>query len=201
MLRHHSMWLLVAFLGTGFGQSDAKKVARTSGARSHSDDDAAIKQVAAQYVEYWNRHEFERTAELRTADSENVNVVGQRSTRADITKGGPSYYQQAFGNSTIHDTVVSIKYLKPDVAAVDVAWEMTGAKCPDGSDAVVSSRAEEPGHDEGSWQVADRGFPQHGLAHTGRPERAAYRSLPIPVKPTWLRSILSCRPGSENRRK
>ena len=135
MLRHHSMWLLVAFLGTGFGQTDAKKVARTSGAKSHSDDDAAIKQVAAQYAEYWNRHEFERTAELRTADSENVNVVGQRSTQADVSKGGPSYYQQAFGNSTIHDTVVSIKYLKPDVAAVDVAWEMTGAKCPDGSDA------------------------------------------------------------------
>ena len=63
MLRHHSMWLLVAFLGTGFGQSDAKKVTQTSGARSHSDDDAAIKQVAAQYAEYWNRHEFERTAE------------------------------------------------------------------------------------------------------------------------------------------
>ena len=161
MLRHHSTWMLLALLGVGFGQSDAKKVqaprfwndqdetairaALADGfetswnshqpATSVTPDDAAIRQVAAQYVEYWNRHEFERTAELRTADSENVNVVGQRSTQADVSKGGPSYYQQAFGNSTIHDTVVSIKYLKPDVAAVDVAWEMTGAKCPDGSDA------------------------------------------------------------------
>jgi hypothetical protein len=64
-----------------------------------------------------------------------TNVVGQRSTRADIAKGGPSYYQQAFGNSTIHETVISINYLKPDVGGVDVAWEMIGAKCPDGSDA------------------------------------------------------------------
>jgi len=127
MLRHGSMWILLAFMSTGFGQSDAKKV--------QTPDDAAITRVVAQYADYWNRHEFARTAELRTADSENVNVVGQRSSRADITNGGPSYYQQAFGNSTIHDTVVSIKYLKPDVAAVDVAWEMTGAKCPDGSDA------------------------------------------------------------------
>src|SRR5262245_28229647 len=110
-------------------------LAQTSSAGSHPDDDAAIKRVVAQYEEYWNRHEFAKTAELRTEDSENVNVVGQRSARADIAKGGPSFYQQAFGNSTIHDTVISIKYLKPEVAAVDVAWEMTGAKCPDGSDA------------------------------------------------------------------
>jgi uncharacterized protein (TIGR02246 family) len=113
----------------------AAAMAQSSKAPSHPDDDAAIKRVVAQYQEYWNRHEFAKTAELRTEDSENVNVVGQRSTRADIAKGGPSYYQQAFGNSTIHDTVISIKYLKPDVAGVDVAWEMTGAKCPDGSDA------------------------------------------------------------------
>jgi hypothetical protein len=65
-------------------------LAQTSGPRSHSDDDAAIKQLVAQCAEYWNRHEFARTAELRTADSENVNVVGQRSTRADIAKGGPA---------------------------------------------------------------------------------------------------------------
>jgi uncharacterized protein (TIGR02246 family) len=110
-------------------------LAQTSVAGSHPGDDAAIKRLVAQYEDYWNRHEFARTAELRTEDSENVNVVGQRSTRADIAKGGPSYYRQAFGNSTIHETVISIKYLKPDVAAVDVAWEMTGAKCPDGSDA------------------------------------------------------------------
>jgi uncharacterized protein (TIGR02246 family) len=110
-------------------------LAQTSSASSHPDDDVAIKRAVAQYEEYWNRHEFVKTAELRTEDSENVNVVGQRSSRADIAKGEPSFFRQAFGNSTIHDTVISIKYLKPDVAAVDVAWEMTGAKCLDGSDA------------------------------------------------------------------
>jgi hypothetical protein len=83
----------------------AAALAQTSNARSHPDDDAAIKRVVAQYEDYWNRHEFAKTAELRTEDSENVNVVGQRSTRADIAKGGPSHYQQAFGNSTIHDTL------------------------------------------------------------------------------------------------
>ena len=127
MKRASIIFSLITLLSAGLAQ--------TSNARSHPDDDAAIKRVVAKYQDYWNRHEFAKTAELRTEDSENVNVVGQRSTRADIAKGGPSYYQQAFGNRPIHDTVISIKYLKPDVAGVDVAWEMTGAKCPDGSDA------------------------------------------------------------------
>jgi uncharacterized protein (TIGR02246 family) len=37
--------------------------------------------------------------------------------------------------SETHQTghVRSVRFLKPDVAAVDVDWEMTGAKNPDGS--------------------------------------------------------------------
>jgi uncharacterized protein (TIGR02246 family) len=110
-------------------------LAQTISAGDHRDDDAAIKRVLAKNPEYWNRHEFAKRAELYTEDSEIVNVVGQRRTRADMEKGGPTYMQQAFGNSTIHESVISIKYLKPDVTAVDVGWEMTGAKCIDGSDA------------------------------------------------------------------
>jgi uncharacterized protein (TIGR02246 family) len=109
-------------------------LAQTSNAQKHPDDETAIKRVIATYDEYWNRHEFARTAELRTDDSENVNVLGLRETRADIAKGGPPYYQQLFGNSTLHNTVISIKFIKSDVAAVDSSWEMTGMKCPDGSD-------------------------------------------------------------------
>ena len=107
----------------------------TTSATNQRDDDVAIKRVLAQSTDYWNRHEFAKRAELYTEDAEIVNVVGDRRTRADMANGGPSYMQLAFGNSTIRDSGISIKYLKPDVAAVDVTWEMTGAKCPDGSDA------------------------------------------------------------------
>jgi uncharacterized protein (TIGR02246 family) len=110
-------------------------LAQTSGAGGRPEDDAAIKRLLAENAEHWNRHEFARRAEHYTEDAEIVNVVGQRRSRADMAKGGPSYMQQAFGNSTIRQTDIHIKYLKPDVAAVDVVWEMTGAKCPDGSDA------------------------------------------------------------------
>ena len=110
-------------------------LAQTTSATGRPDDDAAIKRVFDQSSAYWNRGEFAKRAELYTADAEIVNVVGDRRTRADMAKGGPTYMQQAFGNSKIQGSVISIKYLKPDVAVVDATWEMTGAKCLDGSDA------------------------------------------------------------------
>jgi uncharacterized protein (TIGR02246 family) len=165
--------ILVAMTVGAFGQS---RPTSTDAVPDRTGDDAAIKRVAAQYVEYWNRHEFAKTAELRTEDSENVNVVGQRSTRADIVKGGPSYYQQAFGNSTIHDTVISIKYLKPDVAAVDLAWDMTGAKCPDGSDASyrVGLKSLVMTKIRGKWLIAIF----HNMDLPTPADRGATRTLP-----------------------
>ena len=151
-------------------------LAQTSSAGSHPDDDAAIKRVVAQYEEYWNRHEFAKTAELRTEDSENVNVLGLRETRGDIAKGGPPYYQQVFGNSTLHNTVISVKFIKSDVAAVDSSWEMTGMKCPDGSDvsyrkglmSLVMTK------DRGTWLIAVF----HNLDLPAPADRGGQRSVP-----------------------
>jgi hypothetical protein len=53
-------------------------VGQSSKPTSQISDEEAIKRVVAQSDEYWNRHEFYKNAELRTDDSEGVNVVGQR---------------------------------------------------------------------------------------------------------------------------
>ena len=106
---------------------------QSSNPTSQTRDEQAIKRVVAQTDEYWNNHEFSKNAELRTDDAEDVNVVGQRQTRSEIPST-PPWFQKAFGASTIHSTVIWIKFIKPDVAAVDVSWEMTGGRCPDGSD-------------------------------------------------------------------
>ncbi len=107
--------------------------AQSSTALDPARDEQQIKQVVAQFEGFWNRHEFSRTAELHTEDSVDVNVVGQRSTHTEIANL-PPWFQKAFGGSTLHSTVVWIKFLKPDLAAVDVGWDMTGSRCPDGSD-------------------------------------------------------------------
>jgi ketosteroid isomerase-like protein len=54
-------------------------------------------------------------------------------------------------------TVKSIRFIKPDVAAVDVTWEMTGAKNQDGTPrptrkglhSLVMTK-----QDDGTWEIA-----------------------------------------------
>ena len=108
-------------------------MAQSSNATDHSRDEEAIKRVVAQYDEIWNRHEFSKIAELHTEDSVDVTVVGQRLTHSELANM-PPWFRKAFGDSTLHSTVMWMKFLKPDVAAVDVEWDQTGARCPDGSD-------------------------------------------------------------------
>ena len=96
-------------------------------------DEEAIKRVVAQSDEYWNRHEFAKNVELRTEDSEEVNVVGDRRTGNEIATT-PPWFQKAFGTNTIHSALIWIKFIKQDVAAIDVSWAMTGGRYPYGSD-------------------------------------------------------------------
>ncbi len=119
---------LVLVLAVTFGAGQSREVP------DHTRDEQAIKRLVAQFDEIWNRHEFSKTAELQTEDAVDVNVVGQRMTRSEIAKELPPWFQKAFGASTLHGKVEWIRFIRPEIAAVDVIWEMTGARCPDGSD-------------------------------------------------------------------
>jgi uncharacterized protein (TIGR02246 family) len=127
---------------------------------NQSEDEAAIRRVVAQSDQYWNQHEFLKGAELRTADSVDVNVVGIRSTHAEISQGLPPWFQKAFGKSTLHSTVIWIKFIRPDIAAVDTNWEMHGGRCPDGSDDAKSDTFRKGlmslvmVKDQGEWRIA-----------------------------------------------
>lgn len=101
---------------------------------NQTQDEAAIRQVVTLFDQYWNQHDFSKTAELHTPDSIDVTVVGTRSTRAEIFQDPPPWFHKAFDKSTLHSTVIWIKFLRPDIAAVDASWEMHGSRCPDGSD-------------------------------------------------------------------
>src|SRR5260370_38642780 len=125
-------------------------------------------------------HEFSKNAELRTEDSEGVNVVGQRQT--GIASTTPPWFQKAFGTSTIHSAVIWIKFIKPDVAAVDVSWEMTGGRCPDGSDdakqQTLSEGARIAGNDKAARPLAGCRVSHHGLAGDTSGEHTARDPLP-----------------------
>ena len=97
-------------------------------------DRAAIAKTVQNYMDSWNTHNIHAVAMTYAEDCEFTNNFG------DVTHGRDGM-EKAFGPfmtgvySETHQTgtVRSIRFIKPDVAAVDVDWEMTGAKNQDGT--------------------------------------------------------------------
>lgn len=97
-------------------------------------DRAAIEKAVQNYMDAWNTHDVQAVAMTYTEDTDVFNNFGS------LTHGRPQVVSTfgpmlagVYNNSHQTGTVKNIRFLKPDVAAVDVAWEMTGAKNPDGS--------------------------------------------------------------------
>jgi uncharacterized protein (TIGR02246 family) len=91
-------------------------------------DEQAIHDVMAHFVDAWNRHDAHAFSLVfaETADFTNVKGVGA-SGRVAIEQFHAAVFQTMFKSSHQTASVKSIRFIKPDVAAVDVLWEMTGA--------------------------------------------------------------------------
>jgi uncharacterized protein (TIGR02246 family) len=128
MTRRVLLFLLVLVL------SSAGIAVATPQDSGQAKDRAAIEKSVQNYMDAWNTHDVHAVAMTYTDDCDFVNNFGSLTH-------GRSGMEQTFGPfmtgvySATHQTgtVRSIRFLKPDVAAVDVDWEMIGAKNPDGS--------------------------------------------------------------------
>jgi len=112
----------------------AAALAQNPPAHRQDEDRAAIEKAVQNYMDQWNKHDVGAVAMAYTEDCDFINNFGT------LTHGRAGM-QATFGPfmtgvySETHQTgqVRTIRFLKPDVAAVDVDWEMTGAKNQDGS--------------------------------------------------------------------
>jgi uncharacterized protein (TIGR02246 family) len=133
--------------------------ARSVAAAPQQDADrAAIAKAIQNYMDSWNTHNVHAVAMIYTEDCDFVNNFG------DVTHGrdgmektfGP-FMTGVYSETKQSGEVKSIRFIKTDVAAVDVTWEMTGAKNQDGTprptrkglhSLVMTKQA------DGSWQIA-----------------------------------------------
>jgi uncharacterized protein (TIGR02246 family) len=99
-------------------------------------DSAAIKQAVAAFTNAWNSHDPHAVAMLYVADGDFSSTQGLTSHG---TKELEDHYVSIFGSflKSAHriDVVKSIRFITPTIAEVDIDWQMTGAKTPDGADA------------------------------------------------------------------
>lgn len=106
---------------------------QTNSGGSEDKDRAAIAQTLDRLVDAWNTHDAHAFALTFTDDADFTNVVGEHAQgRANVEAFHAPMFAGIFKDSHQTAKIRSIRFLKPDLAAVDIDWEMTGAKSPDG---------------------------------------------------------------------
>jgi uncharacterized protein (TIGR02246 family) len=98
-------------------------------------DSAAIKQVCADFSESFTRHDAHGVAMTFAEDADFTNMRGNHSHgRADIEKWFAGLFRGNLKDSMRTDTVRSIRFFSPELAAVDADTVITGTKAADGSE-------------------------------------------------------------------
>jgi uncharacterized protein (TIGR02246 family) len=102
---------------------------------NRAQDENGIRQVLASSANAWNRHDAKAFSMVFAEDADFTNVVGMTAHgRAEIERFHAPMFATRFKDTHLTMTDTKIRFLTPDIAAVDAHWEMTGAKGPDGQD-------------------------------------------------------------------
>lgn len=97
-------------------------------------DEHAIRTLMDRFMDAWNRHDAKAFAAVFSEDADFTNVRGMGATgRVKIEAFHVPVFAGIFSKSHLEYTDIKMRFLRPDVAAVDVHWKMTGAMDPQGN--------------------------------------------------------------------
>ena len=117
----------------------------------------AIVAVVDRFMDGWNRHDAKAFAGVFAEDADFSNIRGREgaSGRSKIEEFHTPMFATIFKNSHQSYTATKTRFIRPDVAAVDVRWEMTGA-----TDVQGNPRLDRRGllnfvmaKNDGKWQI------------------------------------------------
>jgi uncharacterized protein (TIGR02246 family) len=91
-------------------------------------DEVAIRAVVDGFMDAWNRHDAKAFGSFFTPDADFTNWRGVGASGRDkIEEFHAKSFATLFKDSHQSHSDVKIRFIRPDVASVDVHWEMTGA--------------------------------------------------------------------------
>ncbi len=123
--------LFLSFSTHVVGQTAANKTNLGSSAQ----DEKGIRKVLTDFTEAWNKHDAKAFSMAFAEDADFTNVRGTSAHgRAEVEKFHAPLFATRFKDTNQKMTEIKIRFIKPDVAAVDARWEMTGAKGREGQD-------------------------------------------------------------------
>lgn len=96
-------------------------------------DEERIRKLLADFIHAWNMHDAKAFSLVFAEDADFTNVRGiSAHGRTDVEKFHAPRFATTFKDTHQRITETRVRFIKPDVAAVDARWEMTGAKSTEG---------------------------------------------------------------------
>ncbi len=119
-------------------------------------DQQAVAAVVDRFMDAWNQHDATAFAAIFAEDADFTNWRGTTASgRSKIEEFHAPMFATIFKNSHQKYSSIKTRFIRPDVAAVDVYWEMTGAL-----DAKGDPRPDRLGllnfamaNNDGHWQI------------------------------------------------
>lgn len=96
-------------------------------------DEAAVRALATRWEQGWNQHDMKQLFGLVTDDADFVNVGARHWKGRQQIEAEHTARLGQFRESTWSTKVVTVQFLKPDIALVHVDWALEGDKDPDGT--------------------------------------------------------------------
>jgi uncharacterized protein (TIGR02246 family) len=97
-------------------------------------DERAVRGIVDALVAAWNRHDARAFVAVFAEDADFTNVFGMRAKgRAEIEAFHVPIFKTMFKDSRLEAIETRLRFLRPDVAAADVLWGMTGARDANGN--------------------------------------------------------------------
>ena len=91
-------------------------------------DTAGIKQSVSNWADAFNRHDPHGCAQWFTEDADMVSLAGTSfHGRSAIEDHYGKTFSTTLKNAHRSDTLKSVRFLSPEIAAVDLDWEITGS--------------------------------------------------------------------------
>lgn len=123
------LFLILSISAVGQTKSGAAKFP------GNAQDEESIRNVLAAFINAWNKHDAVAFSLVFAEDADFTNVRGKSAHgRVEVEKFHAPVFATTFKDTHQKITDTKIRFIKPDVAAVDARWEMTGAKSAEGQD-------------------------------------------------------------------
>ena len=131
MLSIRTKLLLGVFLLVSFSAA----ISRAQKPANVDQESAAIKQSVAVWEDAWNRHDAHAAAMryVEDGDFSSTTAIDSHGWK-ELEEHYVTIFTTFLKNAQRTDTVRSIRFLTPEIASVDIDWQMTGAKTRDGQD-------------------------------------------------------------------